>query len=111
MSKYGNKRTEFDGLKWDSLRELAYYKELKLRKKAGDFLDFKVKPLQTLQEAFRSDGKAIRAITYTPDFVIYYEGCTEFVDVKGFRTDVFDLKWKMFQYKYRNVPGYKFTLV
>lgn len=111
MMKYRNKKVVFDGIQWDSIKERDYYLQLCLRKRAKDIIDFKIKPKQILQEGFRIQGKAIQAITYTPDFVIYHTGKTEFVDVKGVRTESFNLKWKMLQYKYRADPNYIFSIV
>jgi len=104
-----------DGYVWDSKKEMYYYYELKLFKKAGKIIDFKIKPIEILIDSFEIyDGgkkKKIRAITYEPDFLVFHDGFTEFVDVKGFKTAIFNLKWKMLKYKYRNEKNYKFTLI
>jgi len=112
-NKYGNKKTVVDGIKFDSKKEAAYYQELKLRKRARDIIDFELQPKFTLQPSFKKDGKTIRAITYTADFIVYSDGKTEIVDVKAskfFQTNVFRIKWKMLQYKLRNDEGYTLTL-
>ena len=109
--KYGNRFTIVDGIKFDSKKEAQYYRDLVLRKRAHDILDFKIKPKQVLQEGFRIQGKAIQAITYTPDFVVYRDRKTEFVDVKGVRTESFNIKWKMLKFKYRSDPNYIFSIV
>jgi|TARA_Y100000296_G_C5179952_1_gene263263 hypothetical protein len=109
--KYGNRKTEVDGILFDSKKEAAYYCELKLRKKAGDIFNFDLQPVYELQTAFRDNsGKHIRAITYKADFVVYEDGKTTIVDVKGMKTEVFKIKWKMLKYKYRE-RGYEFLLV
>ena len=43
-----------------------------------------------------SDGK-LRDITYTPDFIFRYNGYTVIVEAKGFETDVFKMKFKLFR--------------
>lgn len=100
MNKYRNKKVELDGYVFDSLLEARYYSQLKLRLKAQDIHRFDVKPpaIELLPAFEDQDGK-VRAITWRPDFIVYCEGRTEYVDVKGFRTKVFDLKWKLLRHK------------
>lgn len=115
-SKYGNRKTEcHQGHRHDSKKEAHYCDELEIRKKAKDIIDYEVEPKQVLQKSFRGfDGKMVRAITYTPDFVVYHDGATEFIDIKGSKktdTPTFKQKWKMLQYKYRDDKNYTFTLI
>ena len=57
-----------------------------------------LQPSYELQEKFRdSDGKAVRAIKYNADFLLFGE---HIVDTKGYETDVFKLKEKLFKYKF-----------
>lgn len=115
MNKYGNKKTELDGIKFDSKKEAAYYQELCLRKRAGDIMDFEVHKRYELIPAFyNSQNERVRAMTYTPDFVIYHDGMVEIVDVKGgraTRTQAWVIKWKLLQYQLREKRLYKFTIV
>lgn len=39
----------------------------------------------------------VRDITYTPDFKFRYRGYTVYVESKGFETDTFKMKFKMFR--------------
>lgn len=110
-SKYGNKKVWKDGYRFDSIKEANYYTELCLRKKAGDIIDFQVKPVFELQPRYKHGGKTIRAITYEADFTVFHEGCTEIIDTKGFRTQVFNIKWKILKYRYGRTGEYKFTIV
>lgn len=48
----------------------------------------------TLIDSFRYMGEAVRAMTYTPDFV----GDDFIIECKGFGNDAFPLRWKMFKY-------------
>lgn len=93
-----------DGIKFDSKKEAEYYCQLKLLKQAGEIKDYKLQPRYELQPAFEKNGKKYRAITYIADFaIINNDGTTEVVDVKSsktFKTQVYRIKKKMFEYKY-----------
>jgi len=107
MSKYRNVKCERNGIKFDSLRERAYYDELQLRKKAGDVKVIKVKPkywIATLIDEWPTEHITSMRVfknkppknyqtcfTYIPDFVV--DG--ELTDVKGFITSEFKLKAKI----------------
>lgn len=95
-SKYHNKKCEYKGLEFDSIREKNYYVELELLKKAGivDHIETQVKYI--LQEGFTYQGKRERAITYYADFrVTYTDEHIEIVDVKGCKTKEYLLKRKL----------------
>ena len=108
MNKYNAKKKTIDGITFDSKREAEYYCELKLRKRAGDILDFKLQPEFILQDAFTdSMGNKHRAIKYRADFlVIYGVYNSEVVDVKGVKTREYQIKKKLFLKKY---PEHEFT--
>ncbi|NMB06854.1 MAG: DUF1064 domain-containing protein [Tissierellia bacterium] len=103
-SKYNNQKTIVDGIKFDSKKEAEYYCQLKLLKQAGKIKDYRLQPRYELQPAFKKNGKKYRAITYIADFaIINNDGTTEVVDVKSsktFKTQVYRIKKKMFEYKY-----------
>lgn len=105
MNKYKNKKTEHDGIIFDSKLEARYYLHLKDLKKSKKIEDFQVKPTPyILQEKFVKNGKTIRAITYEADFLIEeLDGTQVIVDTKGFITKDFALKEKMFHYKFRDL--------
>jgi hypothetical protein len=106
-SKYHSRKTIIDNITFDSKREADYYGELKLRKRAGDILDFELQPEFVLQNGFRRDGKAIRAIKYRADFkVVHKDFSVEIVDVKGYLTKEYALKKKMLLAKF---PDIRFT--
>lgn len=102
MSKYGSKKTMIDGIIFDSKREANRYCELKLLEKAGKIKDLKLQHQFLLQPPFKKNGKTIRAITYVADFVYFdLERMRNVVeDVKGYKTDVYQLKKKIFEYIY-----------
>jgi hypothetical protein len=103
-NKFKNKKTEIDGIKFDSEMESHYYLYLIHLKEIGEVVDFELQPTYILQEGFAKDGKKIRPITYRADFrVIYVDGHEEVIDVKGRVTAEFSLKRKMLLYKYRDI--------
>lgn len=101
-NKYQNKKVSVGGIVFDSTKEANRYKELKLLERAGVIKDLRMQVKYELQPKFTVSGKTIRAINYLADFV-YYD-CNQrrevVEDVKGFRTEVYKLKKKMFEYKY-----------
>lgn len=99
--KYGAKKTELDGIKFDSKKEAARYRELKLLERAGEIRDLRLQVPYELQPKFRKAGKTWRSVTYVADFVYQTKDGREVIeDVKGMRTDVYRLKRKLFEYKY-----------
>lgn len=110
MSKYGAKKTEVDGIRFDSKAEAKYYQELKLMKVTKEILHFDLQPEFLIHDSFVDfSGKKQRAIKYKADFMVYHiNGKKEVIDVKGFRTAEYKLKRKMFMSRY---PQYTFTEV
>jgi hypothetical protein len=101
MSKYNAKRTEIDGITFDSIAEGEYYLHLKKQLKEGEIKWFELQPSFELQEGFRKTGKFIRPIVYVADFEVYrHDGSVEIIDVKGFETADFKIKRKLFEKKY-----------
>ena len=94
MTKYGAKKTEVDGISFDSKLEARYYLHLKEKKQNGDIRHFTLQPSYLLQEAFKDDtGQSIRKIEYITDFLVTHnDGRLEVVDVKGMETSDFRIK-------------------
>lgn len=118
-SKYNNTKTfrnaaEGAKIKFDSKAEAAHFDELIARQKAGLIRNLKLQPEYTLQEAFTTiEGEHIHAIRYRADFsyderreIVRTVGVKEIVwehvveDVKGKKTDVYNLKKKMMQERF-----------
>jgi len=107
-SKYNNKITEVNGRKFASKREAKRYEELLLLEQAGIIRDLKCQIAYELQPSYKQDNKTIRAIQYIADFVyqekIKSDACEMWEEViedcKGYRTDIYKIKKKMFEYKY-----------
>jgi hypothetical protein len=98
------KKTEYNGIIYDSKLEAGYAQELDLRLKAGEILgwDRQVKlPLIV-------NGYLIQ--NYYMDFVVYHEGETEYVELKGYADQAFFHKYRLFEALYTQ-PGNILTLI
>ena len=101
--KYNNKRIEIDGYTFDSKLEADFYLRLKPLVKAGKIKELKIHPRYLLQEGFSKNGKHFNPIYYVADFeVTYDDGVTVIYDTKGMRTEVYKIKRKLFEYRYRD---------
>lgn len=90
-SKYGANRVEIDGIKFDSQKEADYYCELKLRLAAGEIKGF----------CRQSEFILANNLRYKADFIVFNnDGSSNIIDVKGFKTDVYKLKKKIFEDKF-----------
>ena len=118
MGRYYHKKTEVDGITFDSQTEAEYYEYLKYNKDVVKFemqeefilqnkfllidgkrIDEGHKDFKKLQKA--NPGCTIQAIKYVADFVVHYsDGRVQVIDVKGQKTADFKLKEKMFNYMY-----------
>lgn len=100
-SKYRNRKTEIDGIVFDSLKEGRRYQELKLLEKAGFVKDIRLQvPFVLLPSQKNTEGKVVeRKVSYYADFVYKErkgdEWQTVVEDVKGTRTEVYRLKRKL----------------
>ncbi|MBE9491071.1 MAG: DUF1064 domain-containing protein [Bacteroidetes bacterium] len=84
--KYNAKRTEVDGIKFDSKKEATYFVTLKSLEKNGDIIFF------LRQVPFHLPG----GVKYVCDFQEFWaDGTVKFVDVKGFKTAMYKAKKKM----------------
>ena len=96
-TKYNNKITELDGIKFHSRKESARYSQLKLYEKGGLISDLRLQVPYELIPKLVINGKTERAIKYVADFVYYdtvhkVEICE---DVKGMLTDIFKIKYRL----------------
>jgi hypothetical protein len=108
-SKFGVKTTKkgieertYQGIIFDSLMELRYYRDyLELLKAQGKVLDIILQPKYLLQSKFQKYGKTKLPIYYIADYeVLYADNHVEIIDVKGNATIESGLKRKLFDYKY-----------
>lgn len=101
-SKYHAQKTVLDGIKFDSKKEANRYAELKLMERAGLIKGLQRQVRFELIPPFDVDGKHYRPTTYVADFVYtdVKSGKQVVEDCKGFRTDIYRLKAKMFAHKF-----------
>lgn len=95
-NKYKNNKVTIDGIRFDSQKEAGRYLVLKQMQKNGEITNLELQPEFVLQEKFRFEGKAVRAIKYIADFRYKdKEGNVIIEDVKGMKTEVYKIKKKM----------------
>lgn len=94
--KYNAKKTEIDGIKFDSAFEARVYTYL--RDNNVKILDRQIRFV--LQDKFRYKGEAIRTIEYKPDFLIEWNWQQFYIDAKGMQDAQFKIKLKMWQFRY-----------
>ena len=101
QNKYHNKKVEYDGIKFDSVKEKNRYIGLKQLERLGVIQNLQRQVKNELQPSFKLNGKTVRSITYIADFVYIQDGIEIIEDTKGFRTKEYLLKKKLFEYKYQ----------
>lgn len=100
-NKYHNTKCEYKDIKFDSLKEMNYYKKLELLQKYGKISELKTQVPFVLIETFKLDDKTYRKTSYIADFVYKDDkGKCHVVDTKGFRTPEYKLKKKLMAWKY-----------
>ena len=126
MGKIFHKKTEVDGIIFDSQTEAEYYEYLKAEKKAGRIKSFTMQDEFIIQEKFllingerinssvkgfsklqkANPGCTVQAIKYRADFMVHYkDDSVRVIDVKGQKTADFKIKEKMFNYMYPQYNG------
>jgi hypothetical protein len=94
-SKFHSQWTEYKGVKYASKREAAYAAELDLLIKAKQIKNWR------RQVRFPLIVNEIPVSTYVVDFeVILPNGLCELHETKGYKTDVFKLKFALFKALY-----------
>lgn len=89
-NKYGAKKTEYNGVTFDSKKEAHRAYELDMLKRSGEVTDIEYQPVF---EVVVNDKKICK---YRADFkVTYSDGRVEIEDVKGMKTPVYKLKKKL----------------
>lgn len=103
--KYKNKKTIVAGTGFDSKKEAKRYMELLTFLKYKKIKELELQPKFELQPAYKKNSKTIRAITYIADFKYFDVDKKKYVveDVKGFKTEVYKLKKKLFEFKFDNL--------
>lgn len=103
MNKYHNKKITVNGKIFDSKKEAKRYQVLKMLENANIISNLSRQvPFELIPKQ-----KDERAVKYIADFT-YIETATGKIiveDVKGYRTDVYKIKRKLFKWRY---PEYEF---
>lgn len=100
-NKYGAKKTEVDGLRFDSQKEAMRWLELKKLESIGVITNLERQVSIPLHVA------GVKVCTYRADFMYQMDGATIVEDAKGYQTDTFKLKWKIGQALF---PLYKWVI-
>ena len=100
-SKYGNQKTEVNGVKYDSKKEAKRAEQLEVQQRLGIISNLERQKKYILQPSFKFLGKTIREIAYIADFVYEENGELVVEDVKSpitRKNPVYKLKKKMMMY-------------
>ena len=106
--KYRNKRVEYEGIVFDSLKEKRRYCQLQILEKNGIISDLRLQvPFELIPAIYEDEVVQMktktkikkklvqRSTTYVADFVYIQDGKMIVEDTKGFRTKEYELKKKM----------------
>lgn len=99
MRKYKNIKCEYNGIKFDSKKEMYRYIDLLCREKMGEISDLELQPKFDFIIEGLTKKQDKKIFTYKADFS-YYEKDNNFPtieDVKGFKTPVYRLKKKLIE--------------
>lgn len=106
-TKYSNVRKQtYNGQNYDSGFEAGYAAELDLRQRAKQIKSWE------RQVKIPLDVNGYHIANYYIDFVVYHlDGTIEYVETKGLASDVWKMKWKLFEALYGDKPGVILTVV
>ena len=104
-SKYLNVKCEYDGHKFDSLKERDYYITLQVYKRYGEVINIELQPqfpyTITYSNPTDPDKTMIQHVKYIADFKVdYADGHTAIIDCKGIKTNVYLRKKKIIKTLY-----------
>lgn len=111
-SKFGNRKTDMGGNRYDSKFEASVAHDLDLRLKAGDIKDYD-KQYRVDIYAYTSDGKAVKLCSHKVDFRIHHhDGSFELMEAKGFETRDYRQRKKFLeQFWLPEHPDHEYTVV
>lgn len=105
-TKYNNQSKEYNGRVYHSKFEAKVAQDLDLRLSAGEIKE--VIP----QFKIRLDVGDFHICNYYVDFkVIHNDGSIEYIEVKGFETQLWRLKWKLFEALYADKENIILTVI
>ena len=92
----------YNGVTFDSLIELEYYKHLNILKEKGEIVYIFRQSKSVLIKKYEIDGRKVRAAEIVVDFVIQYaDGRLEYHDTKGNPCEKAKLQRKIFESHYK----------
>ena len=111
-NKYGARKTQFNGKKYDSAYEADVASTLELRKKGKDILDYDTQ-FKVEMWAYDQNGKQAMKVSHKVDFRIHHkDGTFELCEAKGVETSDYQMRrrwletfWLPFH------PDYTYTVV
>lgn len=104
-SYFNTAKVKTNGTQYDSKFEAAYAQQLDYRVKAGE--------IEAYDPHYRIplEVNGYKVCDYYIDFAVYHkDGTVEYVECKGYPTDTWKLKWKLFCALYEDDPNVKITL-
>lgn len=97
-NKYHAKKTEIDGIEFDSAKEAKRYTKLRDMERAGMIHGLRLQVPFELFPSFECEGVKYRSMKYVADFVYIRDGKRVVEDCKGFKTAEYKLKKKLMAY-------------
>ena len=94
-NKYHARKTIADGIVFDSAAESRRWMELKMLQRAGMITGLTRQVPFELVPSQKGAKETYRPVTYRADFVYYEDGKMVVEDVKGCKTDVYEIKKKL----------------
>lgn len=89
INKFGNVKTEIDGVVFASKKEAARYRQLSLLLKAKEITNLELQP------RFKLIVSGQNICTYVADFQYECNGLKVVEDAKGYKTPVYKIKKKL----------------
>lgn len=106
-SKWTNaKKSTYKGSVYDSGFEASIAMELDMRVKSGELTKWE------RQKTIPLNCNGYIVGTYKIDFVAYHaDGRIEYIEAKGYATDVWKLRWKIFESMFQDQDKYILTII
>jgi len=95
--KYGNKKTNYNGRKYDSKFEAGGAVELDLLKRAGEIEDWE--PQYKVEiEIYNAAGRKVHSVSHKVDFRVHeLDGTFTLIEYKGFETQDYKFRRKLLE--------------
>jgi hypothetical protein len=107
QSKYKNSFADYGGAKYHSMFEAKVARDLDIRKRAKDIKSWE----RQVRVSLDVNGQHI--CNYFVDFLVTHnDDSLEYIEAKGFATEVWRLKWKLFEALLDTIsPGARITIL